>query len=180
MFIKTFAPDEKLPDGIIIPEQVHGANIIEIKTGLEDISNCDGLWTENFMKILGVKTADCAPICFWQDDRFGIIHVGWRGLVNGIIEKMLVLFDKPNVWVGPFLPKFEIQKDECFKRIKERFSSNFLLENKDKIIFDLEKAIRSLLPNADFDGRSTFEDLKLASWRRDKTSSRNVTVIGNN
>lgn len=181
MQIKTYMPTEKIPENVILPEQVHGTRIVEVVTGDEDLNACDGIWTRDFSRVLGVRTADCAPIVFWEKDRFGILHVGWRGLCDGIIEKMLGNFTNPQVFVGPFLPKFQIQKDFCYEKIVAKFGEKFLinLEEDEIIIFDFQSAIRSVLTNAKFDGRSTFNDLDLASWRRDRDERRNVTVIEN-
>jgi len=180
MQIKTYKSEEKIPKNIIFPQQTHSINILEIKTGDEHLVNCDGIWTRDKSKILGIKTADCAPIAFWEEDKFGIVHAGWRGLCDGIIEKMLEEFKNPNIFVGPFLPKFQIQKDFCYDKIVSKFGEEFLIgiEEGGIMIFDFKSAIQSILSNADFDERSTFNELDLASWRRDQDDKRNITVIG--
>ena len=225
MRIQTLSPVNKIPLETILSNQTHGTNIVEIITGKEDLSNCDGMWTRDLKFKLGIRTADCAPICFWDGERFGILHVGWRGLVGGICEKMLKLFEpnvgtlhcnvqknihaQPihtglNIFVGPILPRFEIQRDFCYEAIEGRFGKRFFnvdtqnlsvrpssdsiqeygvdisLQKKkqNRILFNFEVAIRSVLPMAEFDGRNTFMDSELASWRRDGDERRNVTVIG--
>lgn len=180
MKIKTYKPSEKLPKSIILPKQTHSTNILEIKAGEEDLSNCDGIWTRDLSKVLGIKTADCAPIAFWEEEKFGIVHAGWRGLCDGIIEKMLEIFDSPKVFVGPLLPKFQIQKDACYDKIVAKFGEEFLvgIEEEGIIVFDFKAAIQSIIPQAEFDERSTFHDLELASWRRDGDERRNVMVVG--
>ncbi len=41
---------------VIFPIQTHSSNIIEIKTGREDLQNCDGIFTSSKNKyLLGVK-----------------------------------------------------------------------------------------------------------------------------
>lgn len=177
MRIYTYAPSEILPEGVILPEQTHGNRIVEIITGQENLSDCDGIWTTNSVFKLGVRTADCAPLVFWEGEKFGVVHAGWRGLVNGIIEKMLDEFESPQIWAGPLLPKFEIQKDFCYAQIQAKFGEKFFKENQQIIEFDFQGALKSLLPLAQFDQRSTLEDLSLASWRRNRNESRNVTVV---
>ncbi len=180
MQIKTYKPKEKLPEDLILPQQVHGTKIVEIVTGEEDLPECDGVWTRDETKLLGIKTADCAPIAFWEEDKFGIVHAGWRGLCDGIIEKMLENFDDPNIFVGPLLPKFQIQKDFCYDKIVAKFGEEFLIgiEEEGIMIFDFKTAIQSIIPNAEFDARSTFNEFDLASWRRDQDERRNVMVVG--
>lgn len=169
-------------DDIIFPTQTHSTNIIEIKTGKENLENCDGIFTSmknNYS--LGIVTADCAAICFYDKEKYGIIHAGWRGLVNGIIEKMMNIFDKPNIFISPLLEEFEVQKDQCYYKIKNQLGTKFFKIKEDgQIIFQFQKAIRSILSkNAVFDERDTYKNKKLASWRRDRNKQRNYTIISN-
>lgn len=209
---RVLRAQEETPSGVIFPNQTHSTRIVEIITGQEDLTECDGVWTRDSQFILGIQTADCAPICFWDDEKFGIIHAGWRGLCDGIIENMLEIFKKnersrvqgpqnpgstqPNteltssnsrvrfqnkfkIFVGPILPQFEIQKDFCYKKIEQKFDTAFFNKKEQKIYFDFQKALASVLPShTEWDGRSTFENKQLASWRRDRTQARNKTIIG--
>ena len=181
-------------ENIIVPNQTHSNNIIEIKTWKENLENCDWIITplptspltgERSLK-LGIKTADCAAIVFEDEKNYWIIHAGWRGAVNWIIEKMLEKFENPKIFVAPFLKKFEIQKDFCYDAIFEKFWDKFFShpqplptkEGSNKIIFDFESCLKSLLwEQAIFDKRDTLEDNNFYSYRRDKTTKRNYTVI---
>jgi hypothetical protein len=103
-------------------------------------------------------------------------------LINGIIEKMLNNFVNPKIFVSPVLNKFEIQKDNCYSKIKNKFANKYFhikkVNNKDVIIFKFLEALQSILPkNTIFDSRDTFIDKNLASWRRNKNSKRNYTII---
>ena len=181
MTCKTFNSQEILPQGIIFPEQVHGDKIVEIITGKENLTATDGLFSNDKKFLLGVKTADCAPLVFIGANKFGIIHVGWRGLCLQICEKMAEVFSAEPVRIicGPFLPSFEIQRDFCQEAIKRKFGERFFICSGNKIIFDFQAAILSILKTVEFDGRSTYDDLALASWRRDKIkAARNFTIVG--
>ncbi|NCP67039.1 polyphenol oxidase family protein [bacterium] len=194
--IQTFKPEEALPKRLILPLQSHSSRVVEIINGNESLIDCDGVWTRNNKFVLGVKTADCAPICIWNKDQFGVLHAGWRGTVNGAIENMLEAFEFElssnssrddvenhpgmNIWIGPILPRFEIQEDSCFELIKAKFGDQFFAFDAGGIFFEFKKCLAYMLPKAHFDNRSTFEDLDLASWRRDKAfpKGQNTTVIG--
>ena len=176
--IKTFSPGEKIPEGVILPKQTHSTRIVEVFGSGDDLKKTDGIYTRNPHLLLGVKTADCAPIALVEDGQFGILHAGWRGLVNGIIENMLTHFNQPEIYVGPFLFDFEIQMDDCYHAIKKRFGTTFFIERDSKIFFDFLGAISEIIPSATFDHRSTFHDKKLASWRRDRSNRSNCTIIG--
>jgi len=178
--ITTHTPSDppQIPN-LILPIQTHSAKIIEIQKGTENLENCDGIYTHrNNNFTLGIKTADCAAISFYDNSHYGIIHAGWRGLLNGIVEDMLDKFHQPIIHVSPLLQVFEIQKDDCYQQIHSKFSDKFFFETDQKIHFHFQLALKSLLPtSAIFDPRDTFQTKELASWRRDKTPHRNITII---
>tara|TARA_A100001015_G_scaffold260965_1_gene306098 strand:- start:3496 stop:4146 length:651 start_codon:yes stop_codon:yes gene_type:complete len=209
MWKHTFGPHEKWPDRVITPQQTHGKKIVEIISGNEDLTATDGVWTQHSDIHLGVLTADCAPICFWTPEKFGVIHVGWRGLVSGICEAMLDIFSQNfpenfsklqanpkrlqnvsktdfgdassnlKIFGGPLYPTFQIKKDFCFEKISEKFGASFFeFEKNGKIFFRFQDAIASVLPGVVFDPRSTNKTKYLASWRRNATADRNLTVVG--
>lgn len=178
----TFAPGEILPRHLILPVQTHSANIVEARAGMEPPRDCDGLFSSNPELCLGVKTADCAPVVFIGRSKFGVVHAGWRGLTDSILENMLEHFasESPTVWIGPLLPEFEIQKDFCYDRLVQKFGDRYFDYSDQKIVFRFLDAILSVLPSADYCNRSTLDEPQLASWRRDKNTLRgqNVTVVG--
>ncbi len=177
-FIRTYGPREAVPADVVLPQQVHGIRIVEIVTGTEDVTACDGLWTRRRDVLLGVQTADCAPVALWDGSRVGIMHIGWRGLVADGLCRMLALFDQPRLWIGPLLPAFEIQRDFCHEAVTSRFGHEFIQERDGSIVFNFRAALNAVAPMAAFDQRSTANTPALASWRRDRSPARNVTVIG--
>jgi copper oxidase (laccase) domain-containing protein len=125
MKIQFFSPAEIWPKCFIAPVQTHSANICEIKTGAENLQNCDGIFTAKKNLILAIRTADCAAVCFCDRRKIGIAHAGWRGAAAGILGKMATEFRNPEIFVAPFLPRFEIQKDFCFEILREKFGDDF-------------------------------------------------------
>jgi hypothetical protein len=180
MLTEIFLPSEHVPSGVIIPKLSHGSNIVTIQSGNENVDDCDALITENRAVSLGIRTADCAPICFSDGKTIGIAHVGWRGLCLGLIEKMLSHFDTAtlSVYVAPFLHSFEIQKDFCYDQITQKFGEQYIEQQSDKLIFNFKNAIGSLLPpQTVYDARNTEMDRSFPSYRRDRTDKRFVTVV---
>jgi hypothetical protein len=180
MHISLFLLGEQLPKEIILTRQTHSANIRFVQQNDENLENYDALITDKHDLTLGIKTADCAPICFSDKERVGIAHIGWRGLCLGLIEKMLAQFNGADlqVYVGPFLNSFEIQKDFCYDKLKQKFGGKFFHEESDKFIFDFRKAIDSLLPRqAVFDPRDTQTALSFPSYRREKMKGNFVTAV---
>ncbi len=181
MSIELFLPSEEvMKRAIIIPKLPHGTNIVTIQDGNESLEDCDALVTENRALSLGIRTADCAPVCFSDGQKIGIAHVGWRGLCLGLTEKMLAQFDAAalSVYVAPFLHSFEIQKDSCYDQIVQKFGEQYIEHQSDRLIFHFKDALASLLPpETKYDVRDTASDLSLPSYRRDKTTERLTTVV---
>lgn len=177
MKVQILLPNVEIPENVIIPAQCHGDRIVEIVTGEENLSGTDALITRLPRTPLGVRTADCAAICFQDSEKIGIAHVGWRGLSAGLVQKMLHEFDNPTIMVGPCIDEFEIQKDACYETIVNAMGLKFIDEREGKHIFRFRDAIRVLIPHATFDARNTFIEPELPSFRRDKTADRMVTVI---
>jgi len=181
MHIEIFLPPEQAEgNSVVIPKLPHGSNIVTIQNGNESLTGCDALITKSRDFSLGIKTADCAPICFSDGKTIGIAHIGWRGLCLGLLEKMLTHFETTtlDIYVAPFLHSFQIQKDFCYDQITQKFGERFFEQKNEGIFFNFEGAIRSLLPTRTmFDARGTTTELYFPSYRRDKTSERFVTVV---
>jgi len=72
--------------------QVHGSRVVRAEpAGIVAHAarpSCDGLWTEEAGVGLMLLTADCLPIALVRLDgrrpRLGVVHAGWRGLLEGI------------------------------------------------------------------------------------------------
>ena len=53
----------------------------------------DGMVTTNPQLLLGIKTADCAPVLLadYQNGVVGVAHAGWRGALGGIVQNVVQL-----------------------------------------------------------------------------------------
>lgn len=83
-----------IPDwGVAYAAQVHGTTVLWNPSPVHgtDLPEADGLMTDRTALLLGVTVADCIPI--WIYDRalpaVGIVHAGWRGTVQGVLEAAL-------------------------------------------------------------------------------------------
>lgn len=62
----------------------------------------DGHTTTRHGLALLVFVADCLPVALVSPQRVAMVHCGWRGLAEGIVEHALTLFDAaPTAVVGP-------------------------------------------------------------------------------
>ncbi|ACO04682.1 polyphenol oxidase family protein [Persephonella sp.] len=98
---------------IYIPKQKH----TDIITDLENPDTvADGVYTEKKMRPVGVLTADCMAVVMSDMERVVVVHAGWRGLLNGIVDKGLDYFtDRKDliVFVSPHARAccYEVKED---------------------------------------------------------------------
>ena len=88
---------------LVLARQVHGAEVLEAPKGSSGILGPgDGLVARVPGPVLGLLTADCAPIVVAGDSGVAVLHGGWRGLVAGVVERGLAaLPGARRAWVGP-------------------------------------------------------------------------------
>ena len=81
------------PDGATMAWQRHGATVTRaeprgVVTPGTVYEHCDGLWTDEPGRAMLLLTADCLPIAVVRTSgppALAILHVGWRGLLAGIL-----------------------------------------------------------------------------------------------
>jgi purine-nucleoside/S-methyl-5'-thioadenosine phosphorylase / adenosine deaminase len=73
--------------------QVHGSNVTEAKPkgvlAPTEFEQCDGLWSDRPGQAMLLVTADCAPVALCRsegDPKLALLHVGWKGLLDGIVQ----------------------------------------------------------------------------------------------
>jgi YfiH family protein len=75
------------------PLQVHGAGVVRANgRGAEG----DAIWTDERQRPLLVVTADCLPIALARLDAkpaLALVHAGWRGLAEGVVEAAVAAVD---------------------------------------------------------------------------------------
>ena len=178
---------------IVIPKQSHSNNVV-ICSKPGAINNTDGIITGDKNLVLTIQVADCIPI-FLVDpvsNNFGMIHAGWRGIVNGIvsigIHKLVQLDAKPKnieVILGPSI------RQCCFEvgpEVSKKFDSSYIKETKDhRKLIDLQCAVTQemivmgIRRNKIIDANEcTFcNNEKYYSYRRgDKSPKRMIAMLG--
>ncbi|MBW2417131.1 MAG: polyphenol oxidase family protein [Deltaproteobacteria bacterium] len=80
-----------IPEGILRPQQVHGAAVARIEAGDGQgltPAEADAVVSRTAGIPVAVVTADCVPILACSEDGYAVaaIHAGWRGLAQGVIE----------------------------------------------------------------------------------------------
>ena len=85
------------PDHIILPHQVHGAEVRQIGADFLQlpenerrmiVEGVDALVTNQRGICIGVSTADCIPVLLYDEAHHAVaaIHAGWRGTVQRIVQ----------------------------------------------------------------------------------------------
>ena len=69
---------------MIAPVQVHGCRVLDIADA--DGAQADGVYCGQPGCSALIVTADCLPILIAGSESFVVLHAGWRGLGDGIVE----------------------------------------------------------------------------------------------
>ncbi len=85
-------------DGVVTLYQVHGTTVLSVGGPVprDGLPKADAVVTRTPGLVVGVLTADCAPILF-ADPHAKIVaaaHAGWRGAVAGIIESTIAEMER--------------------------------------------------------------------------------------
>ncbi len=173
-------------DHLAIPRQIHSSNICYVdKPGIYE--NCDALVTDKKGIYLVVSVADCAPVYIYDESAkvIALIHCGWRGAKEKIVEKTIdFMIDKFGSDVNDLIafvgPCASVCCYEVSKEFEGYFDMRFLRFRRDgKYHFDLKGEIFSQLVNSGLDFRNievsrhcTICNSELFhSFRRDRESS---------
>ncbi len=189
-----------LPRIVYSLDQIHSDKVIYINGLAGKKHQGDGLITDKKI-FLGIYTADCLPILFFDTKlkTIAAVHAGWRGLLNGIIlntiEYMVKMgSDKKRiiVAVGPHIRKccYEIS-DELANKFYNKYKylnkkARGKIKNTTHTYFSLiEVALFQLkyaaIPSENIDPLNicTYCDTRFFSYRRDHNKSgRMLNTIG--
>ena len=184
------------PEKLYLVKQVHGENIIRVDANTEPTNTimADGLLTKKKGVSLGVLTADCVPVFFWDPVKqvIGIVHAGWRGALHGIAPKMVSAFQQNfgslpeniRVGIGPCIRQAAYEVGQDFQAMFPGFYQPS--QNPEKGFLDLSGFIQKGLTdtgifqqNIEDCGLCTFQEQDhFYSYRREKqTSERMLSVI---
>ena len=195
------------PRPTVLIDQVHSSDVVVIddESKIPLATNrpkADAIVTNLKDLIIGLFTADCTPILFFDEKNsvIGAAHAGWLGafknIANNTISKMIEIgaqIENIKVVIGPTIRQksYEISQ-EFYDRFVVENSENkkFFIDGKraEKYMFDLPAYVKEQLQNAgikdiideEIDTYSNAD--KLFSYRRsahlnEADCGRNVSVI---
>ncbi len=97
--------DEKIADALqtknlVSLKQVHGKKTVILREPSRRIIEADGVWTDEKDLTLTIRVADCQALVAYdpKNQIIGILHAGWKGLVNGAIKNFIAAYERE--WKG--------------------------------------------------------------------------------
>ena len=159
--------------------QIHSARVVVAERAwpIDARPHADAMVSTRPGLLLGILTADCAPILF-ADTEVGVIgaaHAGWRGALAGVTDATIAAMEglgakreRIVVAVGPCIAQASYEVDEDFRakfaredRSNDRF---FTADPAGKPQFDLEAYVAHRLESA---GVGQVEALQLDTYADD-------------
>lgn len=172
-------------------EQVHSTDVVDLDSSSE--RRADAALTRAPATIAVVMTADCLPVLFTNLDgsEVAAAHAGWRGLLNGVLEKTIEAMKSPArqvmVWLGPAIgpDRFEVGEEvrEAFVQFDPAAESYFKQSRPGHFLADLYGLARQRLNGVGIDtiyggDYCTFRDeQRWFSYRRDRHCGRQASLI---
>ena len=109
---------------LVTVHQVHSADAVEAGDWPDDNRpRADALVTDRPGILLGILTADCAPVLLADEDAgvVGAAHAGWRGAVAGVCESVIAAMERLGARrariaaaIGPAIAMRSYEVDQAF------------------------------------------------------------------
>ena len=147
------------------------------------VGDGDALITSEKKVFLCTRTADCVPIFLFGPQQIAVIHAGWRGIANQIIQKCCQMMESiDGAIIGPCISQrnYEVDIDviQAFEDIQlSRKDVAIEYKNKkqqQKFLLDVQRAAKIQLQRAGIQDNHildsticTFESDSFHSYRRD-------------
>lgn len=121
--VAAVAPEAKL----VTLHQIHSPDAIYVTAPFADDARprADAMVTDRPGLVLGILTADCAPVLF-ADREAGVAaaaHAGWKGALGGVVEATVARMERLGAdrariaaAVGPCIARRSYEVDEAFLR----------------------------------------------------------------
>ena len=184
--------------------QIHSSDVVTVTEPWADADRprADALVTDRPGIVLGVLTADCAPVLFC-DEKAGVVgaaHAGWKGAFTGVTDATIAAMEalgatRDNIAavVGPCIAQKSYEVDAGFEaRLLEQAGENerfFRAGREGHAWFDLEGYVASRLRDAGLTkvgmlGEDTyaqeerFYSFRRATHRKEPGYGRQISLIG--
>ena len=106
--------------------QVHSADAVTVTQALphDDRPHADAMVTDQPRLVLGILTADCAPVLLADADAgvTGAAHAGWKGAIGGVTDATIAAMealgarrDRIAAAIGPCIARASYEVDDGFR-----------------------------------------------------------------
>lgn len=175
--------EEKISNrGALFVNQIHGKEVVVIDKeeqihGEQGLPKADAIVTNLANIAIGVITADCAPILFFDEEKkvIAAAHAGWRGAKLGVIESVVAEMKKLGAnnikaIVGPMIQQesYEVSSEFIDDFLSENLANKIFFingEKPDKHLFDLPAYVEKKLSEA---GIKKVENLKINTYSEEE------------
>ena len=193
------------PSHLLFLNQIHGNHVITISNpqqiyGTQNLPKADGIVTNQKNIAIGIITADCVPVVFWDSSTniIGACHAGWRGAKSGIIHNTVSAMkslgaSEIRASIGPAIQQYsyEVSQDFLDDFLNENITNKKFFrvsKNADKWLFDLPNYVFEKISNSGVEEIDNCEidtytnSEKYFSYRRsthakDDAMGRNISII---
>lgn len=173
--------------------QHHGSAVVVVTApGEHSGAAADAAVTAVPGAALAVITADCAPVVLVGRRAIGIAHAGWRGLLDGVVERtvdqLVGLGEQPSrisAWIGPCISAARYRFDEPdLARVEDRYGPSVRARDLDgEQALDLIAGVRAALavvgvaPGRADDTCTASSPTRWWSWRARRDRGRHGTWV---
>jgi len=190
-------------DSLITLNQKHTSQVIHFKNkkSVQNKLTSDAIVSEVKNVGIGILTADCAPVLFYDPKKkiIGCAHSGWKGALNGIIKNTVEKFYELNsnnndliAVVGPCIGKknYKVKEDFFNKFVSQENNNKTFFEKIDneKFLFDLrafinKEILKSGIKNIEnleldtFSQKELFYSYRRAQLNKENDYGRCISVI---
>ncbi|MBY6127250.1 peptidoglycan editing factor PgeF [Qipengyuania aquimaris] len=188
-----------LPGGeLAMLQQVHSADVVTVSEAGSALARADAMVTDRRGIVLGIVTADCAPVLLADSDAgvVGAAHAGWRGAHGGVLENTVSAMEQLGARreaivavIGPTIAQASYEVDCAFRdqfgEADERF---FSPGREGHLQFDLPAYAAHRLREAGvgriadigldtYADETRFHSYRRATHREEPTEGRQVSAI---
>jgi polyphenol oxidase len=190
---------------VLFVNQIHGGEVVVVDDvkkiyGDQGLPKADALVTNLPNIAIGVITADCAPVLFFDKEKniVGSAHAGWRGAKIGVLENTVAAMKKLGaknieVIIGPMIQQksYEVSQDFFDDFLNEDLANkSFFINGAEagKWLFDLPSYVEKKLRDAGvvkinnkridtYENEESFFSFRRSGHKGEKDCGRNVSVI---
>ena len=169
---------------IAFMEQIHGDTVVLVENN-EANPTCDALITTHQKLAVAVMVADCVPLLLKSDVAVAAVHVGRKGLMNGIARKTISAMrdlgaEVIHSYIGPSICGncYEVS-EEIFNEVTAKYSAANSSNRTGRFTLDLVSGLKNDLKDTVLLDLSScvLEDKNAFSYRRDGITGRQAGVI---